>query len=124
MPLSLLQIVLLAIILFTLTRVILRMKEGRLEVGSFIFWVLIWITAIAAVLFPDVTTNIANQIGVGRGADAIIYISLIVLFYLIFRTNVAMENIQQNLTQLVRELSLEKTKKRDKKAKQPAKKSS
>lgn len=80
MPLSLLQIVLLILIIFTLTRVILRMKEGRLEVGPFIFWVLIWITAVAAVLFPDVTTNIANQIGVGRGADAIIYISLIVLF--------------------------------------------
>lgn len=106
MPLSFLQLTLILLIVFTFTRVLLRMKEGTLEFGAFIFWVSVWLCALIIVIWPGTASRIATTIGVGRGADAVVYISLVVLFYLIFRTNVALENIRHELTELVRQLAL------------------
>jgi hypothetical protein len=67
--------------------------------------------AILVVVFPNVTTRIANRFGVGRGVDAVLYVSLIILFYLVFRTNVALENLKQEMTELVRKVAIENPKK-------------
>ena len=107
MQFSLLQVFLLLLITFSFTRVYLRAREGRVEQGAVIFWILIWGGAIFIVLFPNLTTILANKIGVGRGADAVLYFALITLFYMVFRTNVALENLKQDLTELVRQLALQ-----------------
>jgi len=107
MQFSLLQVFLLLLITFSFTRVYLRAREGRVEQGAVIFWILIWGGAIFIVLFPNFTTILANKIGVGRGADAVLYFALITLFYMVFRTNVALENLKQDLTELVRQLALQ-----------------
>ncbi len=43
---------------------------------------LVLVAAALAVLFPDVLTTLANQVGVGRGADLLLYV-LVVTFLLV-----------------------------------------
>lgn len=43
---------------------------------------LVLVAAAFAVLFPDVLTTLANQVGVGRGADLLLYV-LVVTFLLV-----------------------------------------
>lgn len=62
--------------------------------------------AIAAVLFPDSTSRVANFVGVGRGTDLLLY--LLVLF---FGTSVAITaqriaRLEREITILTRELAL------------------
>jgi hypothetical protein len=43
---------------------------------------------------------------VGRGVDLVIYISVLILFYLIFRTLVRLDKIEKDITKIVREVAL------------------
>lgn len=100
------QLVLIIFLLFAFTRVILRFREGRVKFPALIFWSTLWILASAGILKPDLTTLVAERLGIGRGADAIIYISLVLVFYLVYRTNVQIENLRQEITQLTRKIAL------------------
>ncbi|MCH7952020.1 DUF2304 family protein [Patescibacteria group bacterium] len=101
------QLFLLVFVLFALSRVYLRFREGTITLRTFLFWSGIWVLAILGVLQPQFTTWIARKIGIGRGADAVIYTSLVLLFYLIYRTNVLLENLRHEITELTRKIALE-----------------
>ena len=75
------------------------------------FWTLIWVIGIIGILHPATTSRIASLIGVGRGVDAIIYLALSLLFYLVFRLYVMIEDVRREITTLVREISLANAKK-------------
>jgi len=100
------QIILLIFLVFAVSRVVLRLKEGSLTLGAFLFWAGIWVTAGLAVIDPGFTSYIALKIGIQRGTDVVIYLSLFLLFYLIFRTTILMENLREEITKLTREIAL------------------
>ncbi len=103
------QIVLLIFILFALSRVMLRLRENVLSPQTAFFWMLIWIAALIGILMPVTTSKIAEFFGVGRGVDVIIYISLALLFYLVFRIYVMIEDLRHEITEIVRYIALQKT---------------
>lgn len=108
MPNILLPVQILAslFLLFAFSRVVLRYRDSTISLGMFLFWTGIWLLASLGVIRPDFTTFIADQIGIGRGADAAVYISLIILFYLLFRLSVTIENLRHDITKVVREIAL------------------
>lgn len=111
------QYILLIFLAFATSRVYLRTRDGSINFSSFIFWMGLFFVVGISVIDPSYTTYLANQLGAGRGVDIAAYISIVLLFYLIFRTNVMLENLRHDLTRLVRELALkefekEKTKKK------------
>ncbi len=100
------QIMLLAFLFFAFSRVILRYRDGTISMGMFLFWTGIWLLASVSIIKPDFTTFVARQIGIGRGADAVIYASLIVIFYLLFRLSVTIEDLRHEITKVIREIAL------------------
>lgn len=105
-----LQMLAILFLVFAFSRVWLRAREGSIGWGMFVFWTLIWILAIIAVVKPDLTQKIANELGVGRGVDAAIYVSIVLLFYLNFRSNVSIENLRHEITKLTREIAIKNEK--------------
>src|SRR3989344_4723253 len=101
------QIVLLLFIVFALSRVILRLREKIISTQAAFFWSILWLGAFAGILAPQTTTRIAGYFGVGRGVDVIVYMSLALLFYLIFRTYVMIEDLRHEITYLIRQLALQ-----------------
>lgn len=104
------QIVFSVFILFAASRAILRYRSGTIHFGALIFWLLIWTAASVAIFSPEKTTQIAKALGIGRGVDVVIYLSLALLFYLVFRLHVLIENLESKLTQLISKISLKETK--------------
>ena len=103
------QIFLLLFILFAITRVYLRAKEKILSIRVSTFWFLTWTAAAVGILLPKTTENIASFFGVGRGVDVIVYISLVLVFYLIFRIYVMIEDLRHEITYIVRQVALQNT---------------
>jgi hypothetical protein len=93
-------------IIFVVSRIILRYRERKLTPGEFIGWTLFWVIVEATLILPQTTDYLARFLGVGRGVDAIIYLALIVLFYLIFRIYVRLEFIDHEITAIVRKVAL------------------
>lgn len=103
------QFVLGFFILFALSRVLLQLRNAKLTVGAFLFWSGIFVFALAGVLDPHLTTFVARFFGIGRGSDVVLYLSIALLFYLIFRLSIALEEIRREITELVRKISLEES---------------
>lgn len=102
------QALLIAFIIFAISRVYLRFKDQTITIGIFLFWSLIWIVAALVIVSPPITTKLAAYLGVGRGADFIVYISIALLFYLVFRIYVMIEDLRHEITGLVRHIALQK----------------
>lgn len=93
--------------LFAASRVILRFKGKEISWKETLFWLSIWFTILAIVIFPGLSISFAKLIGIGRGVDSAFFIAILLLFYLIFRLYVKIDNIDKNLTSLSIKISKE-----------------
>lgn len=109
---SIIQILIIIFALFALSRAFLRLKDKLLKIGEFIFWAILWIAVIVAALFPDLTSSISSVFGIGRGVDFVIYVSIIILFYLIYRIYVKLDEQDQKISILMREFTIREHKKK------------
>lgn len=102
----LIQYLLLAAIVAAFVFTVRRGRQHALSrVGTFM-WGALWVGAAIVVLMPSVASFIAGLLGVGRGADAVIYVSIIALFTLVFRIFLRLDKIDRDVTLLVRKVSL------------------
>lgn len=60
-----------------------------------------------AMWVPNSLTKLANFFGIGRGADLVLYVGLVAVFYFIFRIYVRLEKMERNITKIVRDDTLE-----------------
>lgn len=107
---QLVQVLIIIFALFAFSRSVLRAKDRAITKWEFLFWSGIWISIIIVALLPDVSSFFARSLGIQRGVDIALYSSVIVLFYLIFRLYVKLDKIEQDITKVVREITLPKKK--------------
>ena len=106
------QILVILFVIFAYSRVLLRLRDKQMRAGEFIFWTIIWAAVIVVAILPAITGWLSNKVGIGRPIDIAVYVSIVLLFYLIFRMYVKFEKLDQNITKLVRTVAIEKEKKK------------
>lgn len=110
MVINILQIIIVLFALFALSRAILRFKDGRITKGELFFWSFLWVALVVFVFLPGVIGFISKILGIGRPIDVVVYAAIVILFYLIFRIYVKIEGVEQEITTIVRKVSLKKRK--------------
>ena len=90
-------------VLTAIFSVLKKFKESLLGPKGAFFWILFWLIATVAVWWPNSTTIIANNLGIGRGTDFVIYVAIAVMFYLIFKLHVKLESVGRDITKVTRE---------------------
>jgi hypothetical protein len=100
------QFILLGFVLAALTKVIYSYTQRGMQRRSFLSWSLVWIGTATIITFPDATSFLAHVLGVGRGADLIIYMSLLISFYLLLRIHLLLARLEQEITEIVRAIAL------------------
>ncbi len=65
-----------------------------------------WLAVGTAILMPKFTVFLANYLGVGRGADLVVYASLIFVFYMIFRVFSRQNKIEKDISKIVEKLAI------------------
>jgi hypothetical protein len=103
---TLIQILLVAFAVFALSRVILRFRKGGLPLVHLLTWFVFWASVIVAVLRPATTSAVAGWVRVGRGTDLVMYVSVVVLFYALFRMFGRIEELERQITRVVRAAAL------------------
>lgn len=89
-----------------------RGRIGVLGPEGMWFWILFWFMADVAVWWPNSTTLLANRLGIGRGTDFVLYVSLMIIFYLLFRLHIKVETIGRDVTKVVRRNALDEVPKK------------
>lgn len=102
------QILFVAFSLFAIFSIYKKKSQHRLGIKGLVFWVFFWIVADIAVLWPNSTTIIANKFGIGRGTDFVFYISIAIIFFLLFKLHIKIESVSRDVTEVVRKNALEK----------------
>jgi hypothetical protein len=86
---------------------ILRFRDGKMSIGMLLIWILIWLIIIIISLYPNDTNYLASYTGIGRGLDFVLILGILICFYLIFKMYNKIENIEEELTDLVREIAIQ-----------------
>jgi hypothetical protein len=84
----------------------LRFKDGKMSFNMLLVWEAIWLLLIIFSIYPALTSTLATITGIGRGLDLILIIGLIGCYYFIFRIYNLIENVEEEITELVREIAL------------------
>ncbi|TSC84748.1 MAG: hypothetical protein G01um101413_132 [Parcubacteria group bacterium Gr01-1014_13] len=101
------QTLLIVFFLFALVKVIGRWRAGDLTKMGLIWWSLFWVAAAVVVLLPNSTAYFAKLVGIGRGADLVVYLSLAAIFFIIFRLMIRIESLNKDITKLTRKVALQ-----------------
>ena len=73
----------------------------------------IFIIAVVVVAFiPNATSYFSSFLGIGRGIDFVVYLSILLLFYLIFRIYVRLEALNSSITKLTRAIAIQRGQKK------------
>ena len=99
------HIILSIFILFAFSRVLLRFNDKTISYKEAVFWSLLWIGAAIVIFMPGFTGTLATILGIGRGADLIIYIAIILNFYIVFRLYVKLDKLDNNITTIVEKIA-------------------
>jgi small membrane protein len=92
--------------LLILARLFNHYREKHLSRMAFIFWFFLWIAVIVIFWSPDIASHFAFYLGIGRGADLIVYLATMIIFYLLYKIFVRLEKISQDITSLAREMAI------------------
>ena len=101
------QAVLLTGVVFIFLYFIVRMKKRLLDL--FILFAMI-ACAVLFILWPDLTTIIAKKLGVGRGADLIFYVSILIFWFVILKLYSRIRRLEQLFTTIIRNDALKNVK--------------
>jgi len=104
--LILIQVVVVLFAFYAGTRAVGRFRKGTIGTTELILWLLFWMGAGFCVMVPNITWSLARLLGVGRGVDAVIYLTLVGLSYAFFRLYLRLRQMEQQITLLVRKLAL------------------
>jgi hypothetical protein len=103
----LIQILLLLFFLFALLKVVGRFRAGDLSSVGMAGWIVFWVLATTVVLLPDSTSYLAKVVGINRGADLVVYVALVAIFFLVFKLMVKIEILNRDITKLTRKIALD-----------------
>lgn len=67
---------------------------------------LLMATAVIFILFPELTNNLANSLGVGRGADLVFYTSILLFWFVILKLYSRLRKLEQIISTLIRKDAL------------------
>jgi len=99
------QLILSTIVIFILTRTFISYWRKQISSFFLIIWFLFWCAVLFVIYYPGFLSGIASKLGIGRGVDLAIYLSIILLFYLIYKFFIRIQLLDRQITLLVRKLA-------------------
>ncbi|MCH7592822.1 MAG: DUF2304 domain-containing protein [Planctomycetes bacterium] len=102
---NLFQILALGVVGLLLLVSVTGVLRGSVARRDGILWTLLWLAAGIAIIRPGVTRVVAKALGIGRGADLVLYCAVVVMMIGFLMTYSRLRRIQRDLTLVVRHIA-------------------
>ncbi|MBP5204277.1 DUF2304 domain-containing protein [bacterium] len=99
-------IVTIGIVLLVFPTVYSAFKKKTISLFSLIIWTLFWVGGIVIIWNPSLMGKISGFMGVQRSIDAIVYLAIVFLLYIVFRFRIRLNEMQREITMLTRKLAI------------------
>ena len=103
---NLFQIIFLVLAGLLLVGTVMATAKGWISRREGLFSAGIWTAAGLAVAWPDATTSVARIVGLGRGANLLLYCAVLVMIVGFLMIYVRLRQLRREMTLLVRHLAL------------------
>lgn len=103
---TLFQLVALPLLAAMVVATAVQMVRHRLTGRVGAAWLGLWLAAAVSIAFPDVLVGIAHLLGIGRGADLVLYLSILFSFAGFFFMYLRFRRVDEQLTKIVRHLAI------------------
>jgi hypothetical protein len=100
------QVILVIILCLMILGFLRSRSTSRTKAYKKILLVIFVICAIVVVIFPDITTEIAHFVGIGRGADLLLYGLTVVVIFMLLNTYVKDREEQKRFVTLSRKVAI------------------
>ena len=101
------QIFALLIIALILARLFWQKQKKLISANEMLFWLIFWLLAALAIIYIKNLDRLVAKLGFsGSGIEVLLYLSVAIIFYLIFRLRLKLEKIERNLTEIIKFISL------------------
>jgi len=105
------QIIAIFIIAIFVFRLIIQKKKQKIKNNEFFFWLGFWALGILAIIFIRQIDRLLINLGFsGSGINFLLYISVIIIFYLIFKLRLNIAKTEENITKIARQIALNNAK--------------
>jgi hypothetical protein len=104
--LNLFQLIALGVVGCLLVLTILVGWRGWITRRECFTWTMLWLASGFALLFPSVLSAIAKKMGIGRGADLLLYCAVVVMMIGFLMIYVRLRRLRREMTLLVRHLAI------------------
>jgi hypothetical protein len=101
------QVVLIAGIIGVISVVMLGRPSHVGRAGRKALFAFFGAFAVVAVVDPELTTTVANAVGVGRGADLLLYLMVIVFLFFALHVYVLFKKQERTIVRLARAIALQ-----------------
>jgi len=103
---NLFQILAVAVVTGLLALSIVAMVRGWATRREGLVWAFVWLCTGVAIARPDLTVLVAGVLGIGRGADLVLYCAVIVMLIGFFMVYARLRRLRRDLTLLSRHLAI------------------
>lgn len=103
----LIQVLLIAATLGLVVLLLQRRGTARTRAWKRLIMVALAGAAVVSILNPDLTTRVANFVGVGRGTDLLLYLLTAVFLYVAAGFYLKFRDVERQLTVLARRLAID-----------------
>ena len=105
------QILALIIILFFLFRLYIQKRKNEISKNEFLFWLLFWLFSVLAIVFIKKIDFLVASFGFSSsGINILLYLSILLIFYMLFKIRIKIEKQDRIITKIVREIALKNKK--------------
>lgn len=94
------QLVLLTGVAFICLYFVIQLKKKLLDL---ILLMVLIAAAVVFILWPDITTKLAQKLGVGRGADLVFYVSILIFWFVVLKLYARIRQLEKSFTRIIRE---------------------
>jgi len=112
MEIRIFQIVVPLLSLLFATGLTIRYRKGKINLREYLFSLFFWMGLTTFSIFPDaISTFIAKVFGIASNVNAVIFLGMGIMIYLIFMLYEEIRKNRQQLTELSREIALREVEK-------------
>ncbi|MGA1058184.1 MAG: DUF2304 family protein [Phycisphaerales bacterium] len=84
----------------------IAIAKGKIGRPAGIAWIAVLLVALLAAIDPERVTKVANAVGINRGADLVLYLLALAVFWGFLLVYIRLRRVRRELTLVVRRLAV------------------
>lgn len=100
------QIVMVPLLSLLFLATAVQTGRRRLAARFGLAWMALWVAAAVSIIDPNILVRAAHFLGIGRGADLVLYLSVLFSFAAFFITYLRFRRVDEQLTTIVRHIAI------------------